>query len=358
MMGRAFILGSVFLVLIFSCKKKQLEESVEVIPQTNVFEYNDSPSIPNFQLDIPNGFDQPLIPNENPISKAKIALGKKLFYDPILSSDAKLSCGSCHKPEFAFSDGLVKGKGKDGVTLKRNTPTLTNNLYNKRFMHDGGPRSLENQVVLPFDNAHEFDLKIADAAYKISLNDDYVQLFQEAFGEKPNPTAMVRAIASFERTLISGNSPYDQFTYQGKLTALNESERRGKELFFSTKTSCSNCHSGFNFTDYSLQNNGVFKSGSDSGRYSVSLYINDVGLFKVPTLRNLKYTAPYMHDGSMPTLESVVRHYESGGNAYLTRSSLITGFSLSDTERSDLVAFLLSLSDRSFIENLEFQEKR
>ena len=336
-----------FLALAFAfvaCKKKNIEPTTPV--KEPVLQISDL-----FELQVPEGFDQPKIPAENPLNEKKVALGKKLFYDPVLSKNSSLSGASCHRPELAFTDGLSMSNGANNQPLSRNSPTLVNVVYNTAFMHDGGPKTLENQIMLPFDNELEFNLSLPEAADKLAKIDGYRKAFQETYGTAPTAKGIIDAISSFERTLLSGNSKYDQYTFQGQQGALNASELRGNTLFFSKELSCSECHSGFNFTNYSLQNNGTFELGSDSGRYKVTRFINDIGLFKVPTLRNLSVTKPYMHDGRFSTLMEVILHYESGGHPYPTRSNLVRGFSLTDGQKKDLEAFLLSLTDEEFLQN-------
>ena len=351
MMFRQWSYWIFILLLVVSCKKNE----------DQLFEEADSKKGPivqtvdKFELNLPLGFDQPNIPNDNKLNNARVSLGKKLFFDKQLSRTGEVSCASCHKPELAFSGGMDINPGVEGRRGIRNSPTLTNIAYNSMFMHDGGPRTLENQVVLPFDNEKEFDFKLLEAAVRLQNDDEYVKEFKTAYNTKVTSESIMKAIAAFERTLISGNSPYDQHSYQEKYEAMSTSALRGRDLFFSDSLACSSCHSGFNFTDYSFQNNGLYEKGKDIGRMRVTLFVNDEGLFKVPTLRNLKYTAPYMHDGSFKTLEEVVEHYAKGGKPFPTRSKIIRGFKLTETQRKDLLSFLESLSDSEFVDNSDFK---
>ena len=179
-------------------------------------------------------------------------------------------------------------------------------------------------------------------------------LAQEAYGRKMDLYVITRAIAAFERTLISGNSRYDQFFYQGKKDALSEKEKKGMELFFSERLACSICHGGFDFTEYSLENNGLYRDYEDKGRNRVTSKEEDIGKFKVPTLRNVALTAPYMHDGSLKSLEEVIDHYQLGGKGHPNQHPATQGFEISATEKQELLLFLQSLTDEEFIHNPDF----
>lgn len=340
----------VFILVLSSCSKEELKE-----PEPNKIgpAASELPVTSNndFEINIPVGFDQLLIPSDNQLSAKRIALGERLFFDPMLSADRTVSCASCHKPELAFSGGEIINPGVEGKLGFRNSSTLTNVAYNERFMHDGGPKTLEAQAVLPFDNENEFNLSLPLAAERLNQS-DYKALFEEAYGNRATPEFIMKALASYQRILISGNSPYDQYEYQGDPDALSAQARRGMELFFGPELSCASCHSGFNFTDYSLRNNGIYKDGDfDTGRERVTLFPNDIGRFKVPTLRNLSYTAPYMHDGRFATLAEVIDHYASGGNDFQTKDQHVKGFQISSQEKLDLISFLKSLDDPEFISN-------
>ena len=299
------------------------------------------------QIVIPSGFPDFIVPEDNPMSDAKIELGKKLFFEKLLSRDSSISCATCHNPKYAFTDGLVKAKGIKDREVTRNTPTLTNMAYNTSFLRDGVNPSLEAQVIVPIHEKNEFDFHILLAAERLKKKKEYVDLSLAAFGEVPNPKVISNAIASFERTLISGNSRYDQFTFQKDSSALSNSELRGMHLF--NKHNCVSCHSGFNFTNGEVVNNGLYQNYEDIGKMRVTLDPKDNGAFKVPTLRNVALTAPYMHDGSLKSLEAVVDHYIKGGFDNPNKDNRIKKLSLSENEKQDLVAFLKCLSDSSFI---------
>ena len=299
------------------------------------------------QIEIPFGFPKIIVPEDNPLSEAKIELGKKLFFEKLLSRDSSISCATCHNPKYAFTDGLEKAKGIKNREVSRNTPTLTNIAYNTSFLRDGVNPSLEAQVIVPIHEKNEFDFHILLAAERLKKKKEYVDLSLAAFGEIPNPKVISNAIASFERTLISGNSRYDQFTFQKDSSALSINELRGMHLF--NKHKCVSCHSGFNFTNGEVVNNGLYQHYEDIGKMRVTLDSNDKGAFKVPTLRNVALTAPYMHDGSLKSLEAVVDHYIKGGFDNSNKDNRIKKLSLSEKDKQDLVAFLKCLTDSSFI---------
>jgi cytochrome c peroxidase len=295
---------------------------------------------------IPIGFPIPEIPEDNKLNKERIHLGKKLFFDKILSRDSSISCASCHRPEYAFTDGLKKAVGIKNRSVTRNTPTLTNIVYNENFLRDGVNPSLEAQVLVPIHEKNEFDFHILLVAERLKKKPEYLDLFEKAYGGIPTPKLITKAIASYERTLISGNSRYDQYVYQNKKYALSSSEIKGLNLF--NELYCVSCHSGFNFSNGEIVSNGLYEKYEDIGKMRVSLKEIDNGCFKVPTLRNIALTAPYMHDGSLQSLEEVIDHYMKGGNDHRNKHSFIKPFILSKTDRNNLVSFLKSLTDSSF----------
>jgi len=302
----------------------------------------------DYDLLIPKGFPEPYIPEDNQITQSRVDLGKKLFFDKVLSRDSTLSCASCHIPEFAFTDRRSKGVGIRGQEVSRNTPTLTNVAYQDKFLLDGLNPSLEAQVNIPIHETNEFDFSIILVAERMKKNEDYVRLSMEAYGSEPTPKVITNAIAAYERTLISGNSNYDKYHFQGDTLALKPSQKRGMELFY-TKLYCSECHGGFNFTNGDLTNNGLYEHYADTGRMRLFGMEKDRAIFKVPTLRNIAVTFPYMHDGSISSLEEVVDHYSSGGKNHQNKSELIQPFTLTEDEKTDLISFLHSLTDSSFL---------
>jgi len=305
----------------------------------------------DYTLLIPKGFTTPNFPKGNELTKARVELGKRLFYDNIMSRDSSLSCASCHRPELAFTDGLKVGIGKQGQLLGRNSPTLTNVAYNPYFLLDGGVPTLEQQVIVPVQEHKEFDFHFSLIAQRLQKDSVYLALSKKAYNREPDVYVITRSISAFERTLISGNSPYDQFKFHDKKEALSKSEKNGMNLFFSDKLKCAECHGGFNFTDYSMQNNGLYLHYADSGKMRLTRLEEDRAFFKVPTLRNVELTAPYMHDGSFNTLEEVVSHYQTGGKNNPHKSDKIKGFDITQNEKEDLINFLKALTDTTFINN-------
>jgi cytochrome c peroxidase len=305
-------------------------------------------------VDIPNGFPQVDFPEDNALTPERWALGKRLFYDPILSADSTLSCASCHRPELAFTDGRAIASGIEGRPGTRNTPTLTNVAYQPYFLREGGVPTLEMQVLVPIQEHAEFDFNILRVADRMSRDPEYVAASLEAYDRLPDPFVITRAIATFERSMISGESRYDAYVH-GDHNALTDLEKEGMNLFFSQRTQCATCHSGFNFTDYSFQNNGLYAEYVDPGRFRLTGLESDRALFKVPTLRNIAYTAPYMHDGSISTLEDVVVHYNTGGKNHPHQSSRIHPLHLEQREQYALQKFLEALSDVSFLTEPKFR---
>jgi cytochrome c peroxidase len=300
-----------------------------------------------FVLDIPNGFPSPYIPEENKLSHERIALGKRLFYETGLSSDKSISCGSCHKQEFAFSDNQKQSPGVGGRKGNRNSMSLSNMAYQDFFLREGGVPSLEMQALVPIQDHNEMDYNIIEASERLNQDSSYIRASQEAYSRDIDPYVIGRALASFQRTLISGNSKDD-------LNQLNFSEQRGKELFFSEALNCGSCHGGFLYTQQGIENNGLHINFNDKGRYLLTLLQEDIGKFKVPSLRNIEFTSPYMHDGSLESLEQVIAHYASGGKQHPNQSPLIKEFEISETETQDLINFLESLSDLKFLNNSKF----
>jgi cytochrome c peroxidase len=305
-------------------------------------------------MEIPQGFPAVVEPNDNTFSKIRWELGKKLFYDPILSSDSSISCASCHDAKVAFSDDVAKSIGVENRLGTRNAPTLANVAYHPYFTREGGVPTLEMQIFVPIQEHNEFDFNILLIAERLKNNPTYVQMAQEAYGRTPDAFVITRSLACFERTLLSGYSRYDQFINYNKNT-LSKAEKRGMDLFFSDKTNCSSCHSGFNFTNYAFENNGLYETYADEGKFRLTQKEADRALFKVATLRNIALTTPYMHDGSMQTLKEVVQHYNAGGKKHPNQSDLIRPLNLTEREKNDLIAFLKSLTDESFTNNPLFR---
>ena len=307
-------------------------------------------------MEIPKGFPEMDIPADNQFSIARWALGKKLFYDPIMSVDSSISCAHCHQTDLAFSDGLAVSKGVEDRLGTRNAPSLANVAYHPYFTREGGVPTLEGQILVPIQEHNEFDFNIVLLTERLASDSTYVKMAKAAYDRLPDPFVITRSIACFERSLLSGYSRYDQYVQYGYTEVLSEQELTGMDLFFSERTNCSSCHIGFNFTDYSFKNNGLYGVYEDIGRFRLTNKAEDLAVFKVPSLRNIALTAPYMHDGSMLNLATVIEHYNTGGADHPNKSSLIKPLNLTESEKIDLIAFLESLSDETFVNNSLFKE--
>jgi len=305
-------------------------------------------------LNLPPGFEAPDFPEDNQLTRERWDLGKRLFYEPALSVDSSISCGSCHAQNLAFSDGRAVSLGVANAPGLRNAPTLANVAYHPYFMREGGVTTLEMQVGVPIQEHAEFNFNFVLLSERLSQDSSYQRQSRQAYDRNIDPFVISRAIAAFERTMISGRSPYDRYL-QGEMSELDAAAQRGKDLFFSERASCSSCHAGFDFTAYAFENNGLYTDYADPGRARLTGLESDRALFKVPTLRNIAVTAPYMHDGSLPDLERVVDHYRSGGNPHPNKNALVRPLDLTDQEADDLVAFLLALTDHEFETDPKFQ---
>ncbi|MFK8103489.1 MAG: cytochrome-c peroxidase [Saprospiraceae bacterium] len=305
---------------------------------------------------IPKGFPAIDYPEGNEFTLARWELGKQLFFDPILSVDSSVSCASCHQPDLAFSDEFAVSLGVSARPGNRNSPSLANVAYHPYFTREGGVPTLEMQVLVPIQEHQEFDFNIVPLSTRLQEDSHYVALALEAYNLKPNPFVITRALACFERSLISGNSPYDQYVQNQKESALSVEAKAGRKLFFSDRTNCSECHGGFNFTNYAFENNGLYETYADEGRFRLTGKEVDRALFKVPSLRNIAVTGPYMHDGSMDNLEAVIEHYSTGGKNHPHKSALLKPLNLTTAEQTALLAFLTALTDENFIRNPLFRE--
>lgn len=282
------------------------------------------------------------------LTPKRIALGRKLFFDPILSRDQTISCATCHLPHLAFSDGQTVAIGIEGRRHFRNSPSLFNVAWQPYLFMDGGNPSLESQVIGPIEEHREMDIPFTEAMARVAAKQEYQNLFQAAFKDDVNPYTLSLALATYERSLVSYNSPFDRFEYARDSTALNTQQQRGLELFKSARLNCNACHQLPLTTDFSFKNNGLKLNYEDEGRARVTNNMaEDEGRFKVATLRNIDLTAPYMHDGSLNSLEEVIDHYASGGSGHRLQSPLVKGFSISPNEKVDLIAFLKALTDTS-----------
>ena len=308
---------------------------------------------------LPKGFPKPPVPSDNPMTKAKVELGRFLFYDERMSVNGKASCATCHQQELAFTDGRPIAIGTTGQRHTRNAMSLVNIAYSGVLTWSNPQlRLLEEQALVPMYGDHPVELGLRkDDGFLPMLRNDarYRELFPQAFPDEPDPfnvANVTKAIASFERSIISARSPYDRYHYNRDDAAVSDAAKRGEILFFSQPLSCFRCHGGFNFSDATV-------SESNASR-NVELHntgLGGSGRFKVPTLRNVALTGPYMHDGSVPTLDAVLDHYAAGGrNGHDSpgKDPLIAGFKLSPGERADLIEFLRSLTDEELLHDPRF----
>ena len=327
-------------------------------------EYHPTP----YEIITPYAFPDMNIPLDNPMTEEGIFLGKKLFFDNILSPNESISCASCHIQLNGFSDPNQFSSGSEGQLGLRNASVLINLAWSDNFFWDGRSNSLEDQVSGPLLNELEFhNLSWEEVINRLSLNQEYQGLFHEAFGTfEIDSNQVKKAISQFERTLISSNSRYDKWL-RGEVL-FTDQELDGLNIFFTERGDCFHCHGSINFMDNTFHNNGLDQNFSDLGLFEVTGNLLDQGLFKTPTLRNIEYTSPYMHDGRFSSLEEVIDHYNSGGVYSSTIDPLmkyvnsnpfgipgLTGLILTEQEKNNLKAFLLTLSDEEFIQNTNFQ---
>jgi len=304
-----------------------------------------------YVLHVPRGLDakRVRIPKDNQLTKAKIELGKQLYFDPRLSRDDSISCASCHDPQRGWSNGKRFATGDRGQVGGRSAPTIINagylNTGSTRFTKilqfwDGRAVELEGQALGPIQNPIEMNMTLEDVVAKLNAVEGYRTQFQNVFGTDVTADGMAKAIASFERTVLSADAPYDR-RVAGDTSAISGAAERGREVFFS-KAHCSACHSGPNFSDGGFHNIGIGmdQDDPDLGRYMISLQEGDRGSFKTPTLREIARTAPYMHDGSLATLEEVIDYYDKGGINNPQLDEEIRMLHLADQEKTDLITFL------------------
>jgi cytochrome c peroxidase len=333
-----------------------------------------------FTWHLPPGLPIPNVPADNPMNEAKVRLGRRLFYDTRLSGNGTFSCASCHQQAHAFTDARAHALGSTGQAHARSSMSLANVAYNASYgWADRSTRTLEKQMSVPMLNEHPIEMGLkgneAAAVARIAADADDVALFREAFAGDPAPLTLsntVKAIASFERTLMSASSPLDRYLYRDERDALTPEALRGMKLFFSDRLACARCHSGFNLSGptthegatpvsptfhntglYDVDGRGSYPA-ADRGLIDKTHVAADMGRFRAPTLRNIAVTAPYMHDGSVPTLEAAIAHYATGGIESRFKSPRLKPFDLSGTDAADLVAFLISLTDRDFLTNPAF----
>jgi cytochrome c peroxidase len=366
---QVFFVASVFLTLP-SCSDKKEQKN-------------------DYQWPILEGFPKPQVPKDNPMTHEKVSLGKALFFDTNLSANQQQACASCHQQAFAFGENIPHSFGSTKQEHRRNSAALVNIAYNKTltWAHDG-LASIEQQILLPMFGESPIELGITGHEKEVLARfetTDYQMLFSDAFPEQQiSFDLIVKALASYVRSLISFNSPFDTYAYLADDNAISASALRGMNLFFSERLECHHCHGGFNFTQSTshekqlidrrpFHNTGLYnvtrdtnshKSGypkHDTGLSEISTLARDDGRFRAPTLRNIEVSAPYMHDGSIASLSEVIDFYAAGGRNITTgefqgdgrknplKSQFIKGFILTTEEKSDLIAFLKTLTDQTFL---------
>jgi cytochrome c peroxidase len=341
----------------------------------------------SYRWNLPVGFPTPVVPAANPMSDAKVELGRHLFYDRRLSANNTFSCASCHRQSAAFTEARTVSVGSTGELHPRNSMTLANVGY-ASVLNWANPNveHLEQQALIPMFGEHPVELGMAgqegELLRRIRSDSTYARLFAASY---PSDTArvslvnIVRALASFQRSLVSGNSPYDRYKFRNDRSGFSEAARRGEALFFDERTECFHCHTGIMFTNsvnyvgkgfadreffntglYNIDGRGAYPS-DNTGLAEFTGRPADMGAFKAPTLRNVAVTAPYMHDGSVATLDEVLDHYIRGGRMIRTgpyagdgaasplKNGFVKGFELTPSERADLLAFLHSLTDSTFL---------
>lgn len=344
-----------------------------------------------YQWQLPPHFPQPILPSDNPMSAAKVSLGRFLFYDRQLSGNGQQSCADCHQQQFAFAEPLTVSMGSTGQAHHRNASALVNIAYNKTLTWSHPSlTAIEQQVLLPMFGERPVEMGITGHEAQVLARlqrEPYPRLFRAAFGDAQiNWLKVTQALASFVRSLTSFNSPFDRYAYYGDDAALTEQQLKGMQLFFSERLECHHCHGGFNFTQstshqqlaidrHAFHNTGLYFQAqprfnatgypeNDRGLAELTLDRADDGKFRAPTLRNIGYSAPYMHDGSIATLSDVIDFYAAGGRVtaqgdgrlHSNKSAFVKGFSLTDQEKAALLAFLQSLDDPEFVANPLFAD--
>lgn len=304
------------------------------------------------------GFPAIVQPNDNLATRQGVSLGRRLFYDPRLSLNNSQSCGSCHAPAFAFSDhGRRFSLGAEGQVGNRNSPALVNLAWSRNVFWNGRAEHLEAQAFQPVENPIEMMEQWSHVVTKLAEDPAYPALFRAAFGdEEVTADRTVKAIAQFERTLLSYDSKYDRIL-KGE-ESFTPGEERGYNMFFTEKADCFHCHVDYLFTDYGFHDIGL-DNPPELGRAEVTNRPEDIGRHKVPTLRNVVFSAPYMHDGRFPTLRDVIEHYNRGGAGTPNQSPFVhfgRGLNLTEQDKQDLLDFILTLTDSSFVSNPAFQD--
>ena len=343
---------------------------------------------PAYEWSLPPGIPAPPVPADNPMTASKVALGRRLFYDELLSINGAMSCASCHMQALAFTDGRPRSIGATGDVHPRSAMSLVNVAYASRLTWANNLLAqLEDQALIPLFSSHPVEMGLSGAESRLielfASDEHYREFFAKAFPQDDNPYSilnLVRATSAFVRSIVSFDAAYDRYL-RGDPAAMSEAQVRGMGLFFSERLECFHCHGGFNFSDSTTHvdavvesagyhNTGLYNIGGEgayppdnTGLLDMSGERRDMGRFRAPSLRNIEVTAPYMHDGSIATLAEVIAHYERGGrkldegpyagdgrrNPY--KSEFIRGFELTDQERADLLEFLRALTDSNVLEN-------
>lgn len=309
-------------------------------------------------LDIPEHFPEIPAPAYNPVTLEKARLGRLLFYDKILSDNYEFSCGSCHEQSEGFAHrGYKVDRGANGEHELRNTMSLVNAAYFETLMWTGHVELIEQPAYRGIWLPSIFGADTNLINRRLAEHPHYPRLINEAFGEdaQANCDYAARAIATFIRTIVSGNSPYDRYL-RGDEDALSESGKRGMDLFFGERGRCSLCHTGLFFTDDKFHNTATTTHYFDRGRHYVTKDYEDYGKFKTPTLRNIEVTGPYMHNGEFEDLEAVMRHYNRGGLDFITKDTLMKRLNLSASEKEDIINFLKALTDEKFLSDPRYSD--
>jgi cytochrome c peroxidase len=369
MMKRFNILYVVCILLLVACQK---DPEVLLPVSNNPVDSTDTTTVYRptpYYVELPLGFPEMPIPADNPLTVEGVALGRKLFYDKLLSQNQTQSCGSCHGQTFGFTDANKQFSiGVTGQIGERNSMPIFNLAWvekfaktNHKFFWDGGATSLENQVLGPITNPIEMNETLKNVLQKLQSHPQYPGLFKKAFGTDSITTRLLMfAIAQFERTIVSGNTRFDYFRMFGDQTMLTPQEKRGFDLFMAEeKADCFHCHNPNSIfsTDFLFHHNG--HQSSDKGLGRITGNTEDNGKFRTPSLRNLVFTAPYMHDGRFSTLEEVVEFYNSGAIRVYPADPFITkhpnGLGLTTEEKQDLVAFLKTMTDSTLLTNPNYK---
>ncbi len=321
-----------------------------------------------YSLRVPDNFPVPVYDTDNPQTIKGVSLGKLLFHDTRLSGNNKISCATCHRPELAFSDGVaLSTSGAFNTRLLRHSPALINLAWsNQGLFWDGGSTNLESQAFGPLTAHDEMNQDLIELVRELEADNNYPRLFNEAFSGKVSAANIVKALAQFQRTLISADSKYDKYKRNERGGFLTESEQKGLLL---VRQKCQGCHATDLFTDNLYHNNGLDADFSDLshdeiylGRYRVSRDPKDIGAYRTPTLRNIAITAPYMHDGRFSSLEEVIDHYRykvqispSLAPVLSPKEDIRPGIQITDQEKTHIIAFLHTLTDETFLKNQDFK---